>query len=86
MRRAGLQRGVTVGSEVVAVNGCAMTPRASRMRSRNAKASPVSIQLLIKRGDQYRTMAVKYHGGLRYSQLERIPSTPALLDDVLSPR
>lgn len=56
------------------------------MRSRNAKASPVSIQLLIKRGDQYRTMAVKYHGGLRYSHLERIPSTPALLDDVLSPR
>jgi hypothetical protein len=46
----------------------------------------MSIRLLIKRGDQYRTMAVKYHGGLRYSHLERIPTTPALLDDVLSPR
>jgi len=29
---------------------------------------------------------VNYHGGLRYPHLERLPGTPALLDDLLAPR
>jgi len=29
---------------------------------------------------------VNCHGGLRYPHLERVPNTPALLDDLLSPR
>lgn len=46
----------------------------------------VPIQLLIKRGDRYMTVAVNYHGGLRYPHLERIRGTPALLVMLLAPR
>jgi hypothetical protein len=29
-------------------------------------------------------VAIDYHGGLRYPHLERVPGTPALLDDILA--
>ena len=86
MGPAGLQRGCDDGKRGRRRERLCYDAEGLKDAIKDAKASPVSIQLLIKRGDQYRTMAVKYHGGLRYSHLERIPSTPALLDDVLSPR
>ncbi len=78
--------GVTVGSELVAVDGTAYDGERLKSAVRNAKTSAVPVQLLIKRGDRYRTLAVSYHGGLRYPRLERIPGTPALLDAILAPR
>jgi len=78
--------GLTVGNTVVAVNGTEYDADGLKDAIKKAKESPTPIELLIKRGDQYRTIAVDYHGGLRYPHLERILSTPALLDDVLSPR
>jgi predicted metalloprotease with PDZ domain len=76
--------GVTVGSEIVAVNGTAYDSDHLKGAIRNAKTSSTPIQLLVKRGDNYRTVAVNYHGGLRYPHFERIPGTPALLDAVLA--
>src|SRR6266851_3770147 len=38
--RPAFNAGVTMGSEVVAVNGCAMTPKASKMRSRTRRHRP----------------------------------------------
>jgi predicted metalloprotease with PDZ domain len=78
--------GVTVGSEIVAVDGTAYDMDRLKEAIRDAKTSPKPIQLLVKRGDQYRTVSVNYHGGLRYPHLERIPGTPALLDAVLAAR
>jgi hypothetical protein len=38
----------------------------------------------VKTGDRYTVAHVDYHGGLRYPHLERDPSTPARLDDILA--
>ena len=76
--------GVTVGSEIVAVNGTAYDGDHLKAAVRSAKSSPAPIQLLVKRGDRYTTLALNYNGGLRYPHLERIPGTPALLDAVLA--
>jgi predicted metalloprotease with PDZ domain len=78
--------GVTAGSQIIAVNGTDYDADGLKDAIKDASKSPAPIELLIKRGDQYRTIAVNYHGGLRYPHLERIPNTPALLDDVLRPR
>jgi predicted metalloprotease with PDZ domain len=78
--------GATVGAQIVAVNG--MTYNADDLKDTitNAKTDPAPIQLLLKRGDRYETIAINYHGGLRYPHLERLPNTPALLDALLSPK
>ncbi|HEY6578189.1 MAG TPA: hypothetical protein VIY09_02620, partial [Rhizomicrobium sp.] len=77
--------GVTVGNQIVAVNGVAYEPDALKDAITAAKGNSAPIQLLLKRGDRYTTIAVNYHGGLRYPHLERIQGTPALLDDLLAP-
>jgi predicted metalloprotease with PDZ domain len=83
---AAFNAGVTVGAELVAVNGTAFSGDSLRKAVRDAKTAGTPIQLIVKRGDQYRTLTVNYRGGLRYPHLERIAGTPALLDDVLAPR
>ncbi|MGD0189534.1 MAG: peptidase M61 [Rhizomicrobium sp.] len=83
---AAFNAGLTVGAEIVAVNGTAFAGDGLKKAVRDAKTSTAPIQLLVKRGDQYRTLAANYHGGLRYPHLERIPGTPALLDDLLASR
>ena len=44
------------------------------------------IELLLRNGDQYRTVALDYHGGLRYPHLERDEAASDRLTDILSPR
>ncbi len=77
---------ITVGAKIVAVNGVAYDSDRLKDAIKDAKTSKAPIQLLLKRGDIYRTVAVDYHGGLRYPHLERVPGTPALLDAILAPR
>jgi predicted metalloprotease with PDZ domain len=81
-----MKAGVTVGTEIVAVNGNAYDADDLKDVITDAKANNAPIQLLLKDSDQYRTVSVNYHGGLRYPHLERLPGTPALLDDLLAPR
>ena len=44
------------------------------------------IRLLMKRGEQFRTVQFDYTGGLRHPRLERIEGTRDRLSDILSPR
>lgn len=78
--------GLTIGCEIVAVNGTAYDADALKDAVKATKTNAAPIQLLVKRGDQYRTVAVTWRGGLRYPHLERVPNTPALLDAVLAPK
>jgi predicted metalloprotease with PDZ domain len=78
--------GITVGSEIVAIDGTAFDADNLKDAVTEAKSGAAPIELLIKRGDTYRTVSVDYHGGLRYPRLERAAGTPALLNDLLSPR
>jgi predicted metalloprotease with PDZ domain len=78
--------GLTVGTQIIAVNGTAFD--ADRLKSAIREASKTSnpIELLVKNGDRYRTVNINYNDGLRYPRLERLDSTPARLDQILAPR
>ena len=84
--------GIVDGAKIVAVGGVQYDEDTLRAAIATAKASPKSagapIMLLVQRGDRFLTIAVDYHGGLRYPWLERVtPSTtPAGLDLLLAPR
>jgi predicted metalloprotease with PDZ domain len=78
--------GLTEGSQVVAVNGRVYDSDELKDAIRQAKGAAAPIELLVKNKDEYRTVRVDYHDGLRYPRLERIADTPARLDDILGPR
>ena len=76
--------GLTLGSQVTAVNGVSYTADAITGAIKGAKGSGAPIQLLIKTGERYRTVNVDYHDGLRYPRLERIANAPARLDQIFT--
>lgn len=79
-------QGMTVGTQVVAVNGVSHSNESLRRAITAAKAEAAPIELLLKTGDQYRTVTVDYRDGLRYPQLERDAAATDHLTAILSPR
>jgi predicted metalloprotease with PDZ domain len=79
---------VTVGTQVVAVNGVSFGAEALRRAIAAAAkdASSPPIELLLKDGDQYRSVAIEYRDGLRYPRLERAPGSADRLGEILAPR
>jgi predicted metalloprotease with PDZ domain len=73
--------GLTVGSKLVAVNGHALETDKLK-EAIKAKKSP--LKLLVKTGDIYRTVELKYDGGLRYPKLEKTGTAPSSLDALLT--
>ena len=62
------------------------TPRRYCVKpSSSAEKSKEPIKLLLKRGDEFVTVILDYHGGMRYPHLERVEGTPARLDAILAP-
>lgn len=78
--------GLADGLKLIAVNGVAYDGDRLKEAVTAAKGGRTPIELLVKDGDRYRTVAVAYHDGLRYPRLERIAGTPARLDDILAAR
>ncbi|NJR79783.1 M61 family metallopeptidase [Sphingomonas corticis] len=78
--------GLTVGHTIVAVDGEAFTPDALKGAIAAAKGTKAPIPLMVKEGDRYRTVALDYHGGLRYPRLEKIGTADGGLDRLLAPR
>ena len=78
--------GLAVGMEIVAVGGQASTPDRLAAAVTAAKDPAVPVTLIVKDGDQFKTVVLDYHDGLRYPRLERIPGTPDRLTDILTPR
>ncbi len=83
---AAFNAGVTVGSQIVAVNGRAFKPDALKQAIKNAAGNDPSPELLIKDGDVYRTLKLDWRGGLRYPRLEKVGSGRGTLDALLAPR
>jgi predicted metalloprotease with PDZ domain len=75
--------GLTVGSKLIAVNARALDTDQLKAAIK-ARKSPLS--LLVKTGDMYRTIDLKYDGGLRYPKLEKTGSGPSSLDALLTPK
>ncbi len=78
--------GLTVGTQVIAVNGIAF--EADRMRNaiKDAQKGSGAIEFLVKNGDRFRTVKIDYHDGLRYPRFERDGGATARLDEILTPR
>ena len=69
----------------IAVNDLKYTAASLREAIVAAEKSKDPIKLLLKRGDEYVTVSLDYHGGMRFPHLERVESTPARLDEILAP-
>jgi len=77
--------GITPDMHLEAVDDQKYTPALLKETILAAEKNQQPIKLLLKRGDEYRTVSLDYHGGMRYPHLERVAGTPDRLDDVLAP-
>ena len=77
--------GLAPGMKLVAVNGRKWTKENLRDAVRATKTSKGPLDLLADNGDFFRTFGVDYHGGERYPYVERDPSKPDLVSEILKP-
>ncbi len=80
--------GIVTGAKIIAVNGVAFDPDTIKQAITAAKGGSKPIELLIRRGDRFLTIAVPWSGGLRYPWLEPVPGGrgQAGLDLLLAPK
>jgi predicted metalloprotease with PDZ domain len=78
--------GLTIGSQILAVNGRNFSMDAIKQAIKDAANGGASPQLLVHDGDVYRTVTLDWHGGLRYPRLEKVGRGPGTLDALLAPR
>ena len=78
--------GLTIGSEIVAVNGRKLDMDSLKQAIKDAANNGPAPQLLIHDGDVYKTVTLDWHGGLRYPHLEKVGKGPGTLDALLAPR
>jgi predicted metalloprotease with PDZ domain len=76
--------GITPDMQIAAVNGIAFKPDVLRKALTDAEKTQETLKLLVKRGDEFQTITIDYHGGLRYPKLERVEGTPDRLDAILA--
>lgn len=77
--------GITPDMQLMAVNGASFKPDLLRSAIVDAEKTQSPLKLLVKRNDEYQTIDVNYHGGLRYPKLERVDGTSDRLDAILAP-
>jgi len=78
--------GLTVGTQIAAVNGRDFDPDALKDAIKAAAGNGPAPDLLIHDGDAYRTVKLDWHGGLRYPRLEKVGTGQGTLDALLAPR
>ena len=80
------QAGLVSGTTIAAVNNRAYKPDVLKAAiSAAAKDDKAPLALLVRKGQNFRTVNLDYHGGLRYPHLERIAGTVDRLDAILRP-
>ncbi len=77
--------GMTPDMQLQAVNDQKYTAAELRETILAAETTKEPIKLLLKRGDEFVTFSLDYHGGMRYPHLERVETTPDRLDAILAP-
>ena len=78
--------GIVNGAIVVAVNGEEYSASVIKDAVTAAKDTSEPIELLVKRGERYDTIALDYHGGLRYPWIEPVGTGRKGLDRLLAAR
>jgi predicted metalloprotease with PDZ domain len=76
--------GLGSGTTVVAVNGQEYDKDVLEDAVKAAKTGKAPIELMVKEFDRFRTVAIDYHGGLRYPHLERIEGKPDRLTAIFT--
>ena len=82
----GFKAGLSGADTIVAVNSRAYSGDVLKAAVKAAKGSTAPIELLLKKGQTYRTMKLDYRDGLRYPRLERIKGTPDRLQSIYAAR
>jgi predicted metalloprotease with PDZ domain len=77
--------GITPDMQLQAVNDQKFTTSVLREAILSAEKTKEPIKLLLKRGDEFVTISLDYHGGMRHPHLERVETTPDRLDAILAP-
>jgi len=77
--------GMTPDMQLQAVNDQKYTAAGLRETILAAEKTKEPIKLILKRGDEFVTVSLDYHGGMRYPHLERVETTPDRLDAILAP-
>jgi predicted metalloprotease with PDZ domain len=77
--------GILPDMQLQAVNDQKYTAAGLRETILGAEKSKEPIKLLFKRGDEFVTVSLDYHGGMRYPHLERVEATPDRLDEIFAP-
>lgn len=77
------QVGIVPGMKMIAVNGRKFTPEVLHDALKAAKSGSEPIQLLVENNDYFRTYSINYHEGDSYPHLERDPTKPDLLSDII---
>jgi predicted metalloprotease with PDZ domain len=77
--------GITPDMQLLAVNDQKYSAASLRETIVAAENTKDPIRLLLKRGDEFVTVSLDYHGGMRYPHLERVETTPDRLDAILAP-
>lgn len=77
--------GITPEMQLLGVNDQAFSIGNLRQAILAAEHGSTPIKLLVKRDKELITLTIDYNGGLRYPHLQRVESTPDLLDAILAP-
>ncbi|MGH9677575.1 MAG: peptidase M61, partial [Candidatus Acidiferrum sp.] len=78
--------GMTPDMSLTAVNGQAFSLDILRRAITEAEKNASPIKLLVKRGNDFQTIEIRYDGGLRYPSLSRVEGAPDRLDEILAPK
>jgi predicted metalloprotease with PDZ domain len=78
--------GLTADGKILAIDGEAFSPERLKQAIKDAATRQGPITLVVQDKDAVRSVAIDYHGGLRYPALEKIAQGHASLDDILEPK
>jgi predicted metalloprotease with PDZ domain len=73
------------GQKITAINGQVYSAENLTDAIRDAKGKSEPIQLITESEGLVSTVSLNYHDGERFPVLERIPNTPAYIDDIAKP-
>jgi len=83
---AAFNAGLSVGGQILAVNGRSFDADALKAAIKQAKDSKAPVQLLVKSGDAFRTVDLGWYGGLRYPWFEKAGAGNGTIDALLAPK
>jgi predicted metalloprotease with PDZ domain len=80
------EAGLTTGQNIVSVNGHSYSEDVLKDAVTAAKVTTNPINLIVKRGEEVRPVAISWNGGLRYPRFEKVGKGVGPLDKLLAPR